>query len=66
MQISILDNNGVLFSDSALKGAHFIRPCDRNRKPLLLLQNIAGFIIGRDYERGGITKHGAKMIIGLE
>ncbi len=64
-QIGILANNGVLFSDSALKGAHFIELCDRNRTPLLFLQNITGFMVGRDYERRGITKDGAKMIMAV-
>jgi len=61
----VLANNGVLFSDSALKGTHFIQLCDRNRTPLLFLQNITGFMVGREYERGGITKDGAKMIMAV-
>ena len=65
MQVGVLANNGVLFSDSALKGAHFIQLCDRNRTPLLFLQNITGFMVGREYERGGITKDGAKMIMAV-
>src|SRR6202045_5033116 len=64
-QIGILANNGVLFSDSALKGAHFIQLCDKNRTPLLFLQNITGFMVGREYERRGITKDGAKMIMAV-
>jgi 3-methylcrotonyl-CoA carboxylase beta subunit len=64
-QIGILANNGVLFSDSALKGAHFIQLCDKNRTPLLFLQNITGFMVGRDYERRGITKDGAKLIMAV-
>src|SRR6202007_2101266 len=64
-QIGILANNGVLFSDSALKGAHFIQLCDQNRTPLLFLQNITGFMVGRHYERRGITKDGAKMIMAV-
>ena len=64
-QVGILANNGVLFSDSSLKGAHFIELCDKNRTPLLFLQNITGFMVGREYERGGITKDGAKMIMAV-
>ena len=64
-QIGILANNGVLFSDSALKGAHFLELCDQNRTPLLFLQNITGFMVGREYERRGITKDGAKMIMAV-
>jgi 3-methylcrotonyl-CoA carboxylase beta subunit len=62
-RVGILANNGVLFNDSTLKGAHFIDLCNRNRTPLLFLQNITGFMVGRDYERAGITKDGAKMIM---
>ena len=65
MQVGILANNGVLFNESALKGTHFIQLCDRNRTPLLFLQNITGFMVGRDYERRGITKDGAKMIMAV-
>ncbi len=60
--IGILANNGVLFSDSALKGTHFIELCSQRRIPLLFLQNITGFMVGRKYEHGGITKDGAKMV----
>jgi 3-methylcrotonyl-CoA carboxylase beta subunit len=60
--VGILANNGVLFSESALKGAHFIELCDQRGIPLLFLQNIAGFMVGREYEAGGIAKHGAKMV----
>ena len=60
--VGIVANNGVLFSESALKGAHFIQLCDQRRVPLLFLQNITGFMVGRDYEAGGIAKHGAKMV----
>ncbi len=60
--VGIVANNGVLFSESALKGAHFIELCDQRRIPLLFLQNITGFMVGRDYEEGGIAKHGAKMV----
>jgi 3-methylcrotonyl-CoA carboxylase beta subunit len=64
-QVGILANNGVLFNDSALKGAHFIELCDRNRSPLVFLQNITGFMVGREYERRGISKDGAKMIMAV-
>ncbi len=60
--IGVVANNGVLFSESALKGAHFIELCDQRRIPLLFLQNITGFMVGREYEQGGIAKHGAKMV----
>ena len=60
--VGIVANNGVLFSESALKGAHFIELCDQRQIPLLFLQNITGFMVGRDYEAGGIAKHGAKMV----
>jgi 3-methylcrotonyl-CoA carboxylase beta subunit len=63
--VGIVANNGVLFSESALKGAHFIQLCDRRRIPLLFLQNITGFMVGRDYEAGGIAKHGAKMVTAV-
>jgi len=64
-KVGILANNGVLFSDSALKGTHFIQLCDNDRTPLLFLQNITGFMVGQAYERGGITKDGAKMIMAV-
>ena len=64
-RVGILANNGVLFNDSALKGAHFIQLCDKSRIPLIFLQNITGFMVGRDYERRGITKDGAKMIMAV-
>jgi acetyl-CoA carboxylase carboxyltransferase component len=60
--VGILGNNGVLFSDSSLKGTQFIQLCDKRGIPLLFLQNINGFIIGKEYERGGITKDGHKMV----
>ncbi|WP_428630089.1 acyl-CoA carboxylase subunit beta [Sphingopyxis sp.] len=65
MKVGILANNGVLLSDSALKGAHFITLCDKDRTPLLFLQNITGFMVGKEYERRGITKDGAKMIMAV-
>ncbi|WP_028478561.1 carboxyl transferase domain-containing protein [Nocardia sp. CNY236] len=63
--VGIVANNGVLFSESAMKGAHFIELCDQRRIPLLFLQNITGFMVGRDYEAGGIAKHGAKMVTAV-
>ena len=63
--VGIVANNGVLFCESALKGAHFIELCDQRRIPLLFLQNISGFMVGRDYEAGGIAKHGAKMVTAV-
>ncbi|MCP4753854.1 MAG: methylcrotonoyl-CoA carboxylase [Proteobacteria bacterium] len=60
--VGILGNNGVLFSDSALKATQFIQLCDKRKIPLLFLQNITGFIIGKTYEQGGITKNGHKMV----
>jgi 3-methylcrotonyl-CoA carboxylase beta subunit len=63
--VGIVANNGVLFGESALKGAHFIELCDKRSTPLLFLQNIAGFMVGRDYEAGGIAKHGAKMVTAV-
>jgi 3-methylcrotonyl-CoA carboxylase beta subunit len=62
-RVGILANNGILFNDSALKGAHFIELCNQNNTPLVFLQNITGYMIGRDYESAGITKDGAKMIM---
>jgi 3-methylcrotonyl-CoA carboxylase beta subunit len=63
--VGILANNGILFSESALKGAHFIELCNQRRIPLLFLQNIAGFMVGREYEQGGIAKDGAKMVTAV-
>jgi 3-methylcrotonyl-CoA carboxylase beta subunit len=63
--VGIVANNGILFSESALKGAHFIELCDQRRIPLIFLQNITGFMVGRDYEAGGIAKHGAKMVTAV-
>jgi len=60
--VGILANNGVLFSESALKGAHFIELCTARNIPLLFLQNVTGFMVGREYERGGIAKDGAKLV----
>lgn len=60
--VGIVANNGVLFSESALKGAHFIELCGQRGIPLIFLQNITGFMVGKDYEAGGIAKDGAKMV----
>jgi 3-methylcrotonyl-CoA carboxylase beta subunit len=63
--VGIIANNGVLFSESALKAAHFIELCDRRATPLVFLQNVVGFMVGREYEAGGIAKHGAKMVTAV-
>ncbi len=63
--VGILANNGVLFSESSLKGAHFIELCNQRRIPLLFLQNIPGFMVGTEAERGGIAKHSAKLVYAM-
>ncbi|QKW35519.1 methylcrotonoyl-CoA carboxylase [Actinomadura sp. NAK00032] len=63
--VGIVANNGILFGESAQKGAHFIELCDRRSVPLVFLQNITGFMVGREYEAGGIAKHGAKMVTAV-
>ena len=63
--VGIIANNGILFSESALKGAHFIELCDQRKIPLVFLQNISGFMVGREYEAGGIAKDGAKMVTAV-
>lgn len=63
--VGIVANNGILFSESAQKGAHFIELCDQRGIPLVFLQNISGFMVGRSYEAGGIAKHGAKMVTAV-
>ncbi|TPW09934.1 MAG: Acetyl-CoA carboxylase carboxyltransferase component (subunits alpha and beta), partial [Halothiobacillaceae bacterium] len=63
--IGIIANNGILFSDAALKGTHFIELCNQRGIPLLFLQNIAGFMVGKKYEHEGIAKHGAKMVAAV-
>ncbi len=63
--VGIVANDGILFSESALKGAHFIELCDQRRIPLVFLQNITGFMVGREYEAGGIAKDGAKMVTAV-
>ena len=65
MQIGIVANNGILFSESAQKGTHFIELCGKRKIPLLFLQNITGFMVGRQYENEGIAKHGAKMVMAV-
>jgi len=60
--VGILGNNGVLFSESAMKAAHFIELCTIRKIPLIFLQNITGFIVGKEYEHGGIARNGAKMV----
>ncbi len=63
--VGIIANNGVLFSESALKATHFIELCCKRNTPLLFLQNITGFMVGRQYESGGIAKDGAKMVMAV-
>jgi len=64
-RVGIVANNGVLFSESALKAAHFIELCNQRRVPLVFLQNISGFMVGKEYEAGGIAKDGAKMVTAV-
>lgn len=63
--VGIVANNGILFSESALKGAHFIELCNQRGTPLIFLQNITGFMVGKKYETGGIAKDGAKMVTAV-
>ncbi|HET7200617.1 MAG TPA: carboxyl transferase domain-containing protein [Burkholderiales bacterium] len=63
--VGIVSNNGILFSESALKGAHFVELCSQRRIPLVFLQNINGFMVGKKYEAGGIAKDGAKMVTAV-
>lgn len=65
MPVGILANNGVLFSQSALKGAHFVELCSQRKVPLVFLQNITGFMVGQKYESGGIAKDGAKLVTAV-
>jgi 3-methylcrotonyl-CoA carboxylase beta subunit len=65
MPVGIIANNGVLFSESALKATHFIELCEQRQIPLLFLQNITGFMVGQKYENEGIAKHGAKMVMAV-
>ena len=64
-EVGILANNGILFPESALKGAHFVQLCNQRGIPLLFLQNITGFMVGRKYESEGIAKHGAKLVTAV-
>ncbi len=65
MPVGIVANNGILFSESALKGAHFVQLCCQRKIPLLFLQNITGFMVGKKYESEGIAKHGAKLVTAV-
>jgi 3-methylcrotonyl-CoA carboxylase beta subunit len=65
MAVGIIANNGILFSESAQKGAHFIELCCHRKIPLVFLQNITGFMVGRKYENEGIARHGAKMVTAV-
>lgn len=65
MPVGIIGNNGILFSESSLKGAHFIELCSQRKIPLLFLQNITGFMVGKKYEHGGIAKDGAKLVTAV-
>lgn len=64
-QVGILANNGILFSESSLKGAHFIQLCTQRNIPLVFLQNISGFMVGAEAEKGGIAKNGAKLVTAV-
>nr|WP_298686599.1 carboxyl transferase domain-containing protein [uncultured Dongia sp.] len=64
-QVGIIANNGILFSESALKGTHFVELCGQRRIPLVFLQNITGFMVGKKYEAGGIAKDGAKLVTAV-
>lgn len=65
IQVGIVANNGILFSESALKGAHFVELCSQRKVPLVFLQNISGFMVGSKYEAEGIAKHGAKLVTAV-
>ncbi|CAE7534358.1 mccb, partial [Symbiodinium microadriaticum] len=65
MEIGIVANNGILFSDSSLKAAHFVELCCQRNIPLLFLQNITGFMVGKAYENEGIAKNGAKLVTAV-
>jgi 3-methylcrotonyl-CoA carboxylase beta subunit len=64
-QVGVVANNGILYSESSLKAAHFIELCAQRKVPLLFLQNITGFMIGRKYENEGIAKNGAKLVTAV-
>ncbi len=61
-KVGIIANNGILFSESALKGTHFVEMCNHREIPIIFLQNITGFMVGKEFEHGGIAKDGAKMV----
>ena len=63
--VGVIANNGILFSESAQKGAHFVELCGQRKIPLVFLQNITGFMVGKEYEAGGIAKHGAKLVTAV-
>ena len=63
--VGVIANNGILFSESSLKGAHFVELCGQRGTPLIFLQNISGFMVGRDAEAGGIAKDGAKLVTAV-
>ena len=63
--VGIIGNNGILFSEGALKAVHFIQLCEKRGTPLIFLQNIPGFMVGRHFEEGGIAKHGAKLVTAV-
>jgi 3-methylcrotonyl-CoA carboxylase beta subunit len=65
MPVGLIGNNGVLYSESAVKGAHFVELCSQRKIPLVFLQNITGFMVGQSYEAGGIAKHGAKLVTAV-
>ena len=65
MPVGIIANNGVLFSEAALKGAHFVELCSQRKTPLVFLQNITGFMVGQKYETEGIAKNGAKLVTAV-
>lgn len=63
--VGIIANNGILFSESAVKGAHFVELCCQRKIPLIFIQNITGFMVGKKYESGGIAKDGAKLVTAV-
>src|SRR5260370_4495674 len=63
--VGIIANNGILFAESELKATHFMELCGQRQTPLIFLQNITGFMVGKQYENGGITKDGAKMVMAV-
>src|SRR5581483_8378016 len=63
--VGILANNGILFSESALKGAHFVELCCQRKFPLVFLQNITGFMVGKKYENAGLARDGAKLVMAV-